>query len=190
MAEVKVICAEPAQIYFKVETSLKAGGSKCPSDTLGAQVTRVAVPNYENSRVVVTVKDINGRKFDNITSLHIKWTTSPPLASVKMEGWVETEAVELIGYESVGSSYQTIIPRGLSGNMELKAEVIGYRRDILAKEGIKGDRALAVPDPEWAEILLSERAHSMELQLVGDVRAEPAQLNLFNHAASRVSQLL
>ncbi|CAG7817186.1 unnamed protein product [Allacma fusca] len=153
-ADVTVICAEPAQIYFKVETSIKSVGSKCPSDASTAQVVRVAIPNYEDTRVAVTVKDIAGRKFDNITSLNIQWSTTPALADLHYDNYVITEGIALVGYETVGSSYQTIIPRGRS-------------------------------DPELEDSFLSERTHSMDLQLVSDVRVEPSSISLFNHAASQ-----
>lgn len=99
---VHVVCAEPSTMYFKVETPLK---SKCPNDASAAQVVRVSVPNYENTLVSVIVKDSKGRKFDNISSLHIDWSSSPDLVSFANNKFVETQLVRHdLGYLVPGKS--------------------------------------------------------------------------------------
>lgn len=72
---VRVICAEPAQMYFRVESSLK---SKCPQDASSATVGRISIPNYEATPLAVIVKDAQGRRFDNISSLAFLWAATPP----------------------------------------------------------------------------------------------------------------
>lgn len=102
MAVVQVICAEPSTMYFKVETPLK---SKCPNDASAAQVVRVAVPNYENTLVSIIVKDANGRKFDNISSLQIDWNAQPDLVGFKNPKFVVTEPIRHdLGYIIPGKS--------------------------------------------------------------------------------------
>jgi nuclear pore complex protein Nup210 len=95
---VRVICSEPYQMYFKVESSLK---SKCPVDS--AQVVRVAVANYEPTLVSVIVKDKEGRKFDNITSLKMDWKSKPEYLDFATLTFAVTEPVVTgLGYLDTG----------------------------------------------------------------------------------------
>lgn len=97
---VQVICAEPAQMYFKVESSLK---SKCPNDGSSAQVVRVAIPNYESTLVSVVVKDKEGRKFDNVTSLRINWFSTPAQIGFATPSYAVTEPIHTaLGYVDTG----------------------------------------------------------------------------------------
>jgi hypothetical protein len=102
-ADVTVVCAEPAKIYFKVETKLRDdGGAKCPHDLSTAQVVRVPVPNYEKTVVSVSVKDPKGRKFDNISSLAISWTASEPIMGFSNVKFVPNEVIANNGFTVPG----------------------------------------------------------------------------------------
>ena len=128
----RVICGEPAKIYFKVETRIKEdGGSKCPHDLSTAQVVRVPIPNYDNTVVSVTVKDPKGRKFDNITSLAISWTASEPILNFAHTKFIPNEIIYINGHTLPGNAQQTLIPRLISGSIEITAEIIGYRQETL-----------------------------------------------------------
>jgi hypothetical protein len=87
-------------MYFKVESSIK---TKCPNDGSAAQVVRVAVPNYEHTQLSVVVKDTQGRKFDNITSLQIEWKSSPTYLDFATQNYAVTEPLQtLLGYVDTG----------------------------------------------------------------------------------------
>lgn len=102
VALVQIVCAEPSTMYFKVETPLK---SKCPNDASAAQVVRVAVPNYENTLVSIIVKDSNGRKFDNISSLQLEWSSQPDLVGFSNSKNAETQPIRHdLGYIVPGKS--------------------------------------------------------------------------------------
>lgn len=125
--------------------------SKCPHDISSAQIVRIPVPNYDNILVSVTVKDDRGNKFDNITSLSIHWSTSLDIVSFLHKKYVPTETIYVNEYTVPGKSknmnysirivkyyklhasqgYQTIMPIGKSGNIEVTAEVVGYRPEVL-----------------------------------------------------------
>ncbi|CAL8098880.1 unnamed protein product [Orchesella dallaii] len=179
VAVVQVICAEPSSMYFKVETPLKAN---CPNDGSAAQVVRVSVPNYENTLVSVIVKDSNGKKFDNISSLQIDWISKPDLVDFGNSGFVVTESVRHdLGYIVPGKGYQTIIPKGISGNVEVSAEVKGYREEYLRTYSIRA-RKMA---PQYEDE--NELHHSMDLQLVADVSVDPPKVKVFNHPSAKVT---
>ncbi|ODM96783.1 hypothetical protein Ocin01_09896 [Orchesella cincta] len=177
IAVVNVICAEPSKMYFKVETPLKAN---CPNDGSAAQVVRVSVPNYEQTLVSVIAKDSNGKKFDNISSLQIDWTSNPDLVGFSNLGHVVTEPIRHdLGYIVPGKSYQTILPREKSGNVEVTAEIKGYRDEYLRTFSIRA-RKLA---PQYEDD--NELRHSMDLQLVADLSVEPTVVNVFNHPSAK-----
>jgi len=97
---VKVVCSEPATMYFKVETAIK---SKCPNDGSAAQAVRVAVPNYEHTQISVIAKDRQGRRFDNISSLTIEWTSTPEYLDFATPNYAPTEAIHNnLGYTDTG----------------------------------------------------------------------------------------
>lgn len=78
------------------------------------------------------------------------------------------------------SGYQTIVPSEKSGNVEVSAEVKGYREETLRTFSIRARKL----SPQYEEE--NELHHSMDLQLVADVTVDPATVNVFNHPSAKV----
>lgn len=167
-------------MYFKVESSLKP---KCPHDASSAQATRIAIPNYEPSLVSVVVKDKDGHKFDNITSLKIDWLAQPGYLEFGQSTHAETEPIHSsLGYIGTGKGLQTLHPNKVSADVEVIAKVKGYRSEVLAYHQIPSRKLIASTDDEWYDL-----EHSLDLRLVADVSVSPSTpVSLFNHPSSKV----
>ncbi|KAJ8670863.1 hypothetical protein QAD02_002122 [Eretmocerus hayati] len=128
VARVKVTCGKPRYIYLQPEFR---DGKNCP---VSHDTDRVVAHSEETLKLLVIVKDENGRRFDNITSLSIEWNLKPSSAAAL--------EVQLGSLEDTASEYQVILPKNhyqqmlpkkLIDSLNLKAKVAGYQKNVLQK---------------------------------------------------------
>lgn len=128
VTRVKVTCAKPRYIYLQPEFK---DGKACP---VNQDSERVVAHSEESMRLLIVVKDEDGRRFDNITSLSIDWTLQPPAtAAIEIPvGSLEDTTME---YQVIlpKNHYQQIIPKKYVDSLTLKARVTGYQKNILSR---------------------------------------------------------
>lgn len=128
VTKVKVICAKPRYIFLQPEFK---DGKACP---VNQDAERIVAHSEESMRLLIVVKDENGRRFDNVTSLSIDWALKP-VASATTEilvGCLEDTATE---YQVIlpKNHYQQIIPKKYIDSLNLKAKITGYQKNILSR---------------------------------------------------------
>lgn len=128
VAHVKVVCAKPRYIYLQPEFK---DGENCP---VSHDAERIVAHSEEALRLLVIVKDEDGRRFDNITSLNIDWYLKPS-ASASVEVLIGSLEETFTDYEIPlpKSHYQQITPKKYTDALTLKAKVSGYQKNVLAK---------------------------------------------------------
>lgn len=71
--------------------------------------------------------------------------------------------------------------------MEIKAEMKGYRSEILKNNGLATRKwsTFRAGDEEEENYYMS-LVYSMDIHLVGDVKISPSPITVFNHPSSKV----
>ena len=131
---------------------------RCP---LTARTGRIAAVAYKDLEIKVTVLDADGRKFDNISTLDLKWSlNSNDLGSLKMKTGVEYP--EVIhpdhGIRMAVDPIQTLIVNSKIGPVDISA--------TLKKSAYLGFGSVK---------------ESLQINLVNDGTANPSSLIVFNH---------
>jgi nuclear pore complex protein Nup210 len=128
IANVKVICGKPRYIYLQPEFP---DGKNCP---VNQNTERIVAHSEETLRLIVIVKDEEGRRFDNITSLNIDWNIKPfgnAVIDVSVGSLEETHFEYQVLLPK--NHYQQIIPKKYTDSLVLKAKVTGYQKHILSR---------------------------------------------------------
>lgn len=182
-ANVRVICGKPRYIFLQPEFK---DSKNCP---IGNNAKRIMAHTDKPLRLLVTVKDEDGRKFDNFTSLNIEWTLKPSgsgiieISSGIME---ETE----INYNVILplNHYQKVIPnKKHTGSLIISSRITDYQKYILAKLRIA---------PEWPPFpVITERGTlatpriiaEINVALVNDTIITPDKIKLLNDPNAKYS---
>ncbi|XP_064117078.1 nuclear pore membrane glycoprotein 210-like [Macrobrachium nipponense] len=164
-ASVKVICALPDAISLSAIIKKPAAAkSPCPGVAkIGVSVAHCNKPL--NMEVIVT--DSENRKFDNISSLALKWGLSnEALASIPSEPSSLTQVSSFHGFSTPMIIYQVLHPVGEVGELLVTVKIDGY---------VKG-----VSEIVQQHIPPSLKA-SLPLRLVQDAVLNPPSYVLFRH---------
>lgn len=178
---VKVICAKPRSVSIHPEIKVSEPDS-CPMD-LGAE--KVVVQAHKDVELDVVVRDENGLRFLNISTLKFTWKLIPEgVASVKAKDRT-FQRNKLKGSLNYGDrNYQVVVPKPGTTNVEVEAEVVGYLQDYLKIHKIKA---------EWPEFIDEKENHSdlpplstaLGLIIVDDTVVTPNEVLLYNHPANK-----
>ncbi|KAG8042203.1 hypothetical protein G9C98_000194 [Cotesia typhae] len=120
-AIVQIICSKPRYIYLQPEFK---DSKNCP---IGNNAERIMAHANQPLRLVVVVKDEDGKRFDNITSLNIEWTLKPSgIGSFQVSTGILEQT--FVDYNVIlpMTHYQTVIPKNIwvHSQYQLKLRII------------------------------------------------------------------
>ena len=128
IANVRVVCAKPRFIYLLPEFK---DGKNCP---VNQDAERIVAHSEESLRLLVIVKDHNGRRFDNVTSLSIDWNMKPSTgAALEIPIGSLEETTSEYNVILPKNHYQQLVPKRYIDSLTLKAKVTGYQKNILQR---------------------------------------------------------
>lgn len=125
---VKVICGKPRSVSLQphVETD---DGDKCPMELNADKIT---VQRGKDVELDVIVRDENGVKFLNVTSLNFVWSSKPDYQVTFTAKNSVLPRNEFIGTINFGyTSYQVATPKIETGQVEVTAQVSGYHKKVM-----------------------------------------------------------
>lgn len=168
-ASIKIICAVPKNIQLLPKRK-EPKGKKYPCQVLESD-EKLPIHCYQDLDIELWVKDNLGRKFSNISSLNVHWETSDEnLGKLENTMNVITEVTTVGGFKKAIRSFQKLHPYGKEGQLIVNVEIVGYKPDVLYKEGI---------NVQWN--VISTIQQSIILELVDDADILPEKLSIFNH---------
>ncbi|XP_076279834.1 nucleoporin 210 [Lasioglossum baleicum] len=177
---VRIICGKPRHIYLQPEFK---DSKNCP---ISLNTERIMAHSDKSLKLIVLVKDEEGRTFDNITSLHIDWNLKPTsVGSVEMSSGSIEETVTDMNVVLPKHYYQNVIFKKHSGSLALIATVTGYQKYILSKLKII---------PEWPPFAIETERRiyetpriqaSIEIVLVNDTTINPNKLMVLNDPTAK-----
>ncbi|KAI4468828.1 nuclear pore membrane glycoprotein [Holotrichia oblita] len=179
---VKVYCAKPRSVSLQPEIKV-ADAESCPMD-LSAE--KVVVESNQDIELDVTVRDENGLRFLNISSLKFEWSTTPGDAGIVMWKNRITARDKLVGSLNYGDrSYQVITPKTGLRSLTVHAKIVGYLPEVLKSHKVK---------PEHPPFLTEEELTSdlpvletmIGLYLVDDTVVTPDEIILYNHPGNKI----
>ncbi|XP_012215502.1 nuclear pore membrane glycoprotein 210 [Linepithema humile] len=172
---VDIVCGKPRYIYLQPEFK---DGKNCP---ISQNTNKVIAHSDKRLKISVIVKDEDGRRFDNITSLNIEWNLKPSgsgIVEIPSSTIEETETDMNIILPK--SHYQNIIFKKHHGTLMIYTTVTGYQKQVLNRLKIV---------PEWPPFPIeNERGGvetplieaSIETTLVNDTVVNPDNLMILN----------
>lgn len=181
-ASVRVICGKPRYVHLAPEFK---DSENCP---IGQSSERVMAHSDKPLRLVVTVKDEDGRRFDNFTSLDVVWNLKPQdSGSVEIASGTAEETFTDMNVVLPRSHYQIFVPKRHTGSLVVSAKIVGYQNSILTKLKIS---------PEWPPFpILNERDDlrtplieaEITIHLVNDTAITPRKIKVLNDPTSKYS---
>ncbi|KAK0090394.1 hypothetical protein PV325_000676 [Microctonus aethiopoides] len=179
---VKIICGKPRYISLKPEFK---DNKNCP---IGNNADRIMAHSDKPLRLIVTVKDEDGKSFDNITSLNIEWTIKPTTSGfVEISSGIIEETFIDFNVVLPKSHYQKIIPKKYAELLTVSAKITDYEKYILARLKIA---------PEWPPFpIINERGvlatpkitTEINIHLVNDTIITPNKLKILNDPNAKYS---
>ncbi|XP_043283019.1 nuclear pore membrane glycoprotein 210 [Venturia canescens] len=181
-ATVRVICGKPRYVHLAPEFK---DSEHCP---IGQSSDRVMAHSDKSLRLVVTVKDEDGRRFDNFTSLNVVWNLKPQdSGSVEIASGTAEETFTDMNVVLPRTHYQILVPKRHTGSLVVSAKVVGYQNHVLAKQKIS---------PEWPPFaILNERdvlktpliEAEIVVYLVNDTTITPKKIKVLNDPTGKYS---
>ncbi|XP_063610154.1 nuclear pore membrane glycoprotein 210-like [Penaeus indicus] len=164
-SSLKVICALPDSISLQAVSKRPVGAQgQCP---VFAEIGIALAHCYKPLQLEVIVTDSENRKFDNVSSLALKWELSDDsLASTPAEPSSLTQVTNLHGYNLPMFSYQTLEPTGQVGEVVVSVKLNGYNKFVS-----QTSRQHPVPS----------LSASLPVKLVQDAVLNPSHAVLYQH---------
>ncbi|GFG29271.1 hypothetical protein Cfor_07948 [Coptotermes formosanus] len=183
-ATLKVRCAKPR--YVSLTSELKTSDmSFCP---LGLNLEKLVTQSYKPVELLVTVKDEDGRAFDNITSLFFDWKLShPSLGTIQEKGRVLAENVKEKDITVPHKYYQVLKPKSRTGVLEVTVAVVAYQMHMLALMDIAPEDPPFGITNERGYVITPEIVATLSLILVNDTTITPNHTSVFNHPRNIVN---
>lgn len=178
VAKVWVICGRPRSVVLQPRMKV-ADAQSCPMDLSS---DRIAVQSYQDIELDVIVKDQDGRRFLNISSLKFEWKMNPKEAG---EFAISNSVLTQKNIKNCGlDSFQRIKPKISTGTIDVTVSVPGYLKNVLSKNKI---------NPEWPEFVGEEEkgitipkiVTTISLYLVDDTVVLPNMVSLYNFPGNR-----
>ncbi|XP_065558843.1 nuclear pore membrane glycoprotein 210-like [Artemia franciscana] len=177
-SSINVICAEPTSVELRAEVKRPEGAplDLCSVDPI---TQRVRSQSYEDLVLVVTLRDIQSRKFDNISSIELHWIVSDEKLAV-----IEPEE-EILNRENQNDVLRHSRPKytrilkttGATGVVDVTVSFTGYKSKYLKHVGVFGYHDIKKPIREDIDMSVD----TLNLLLVDDVTVEPKEKTIFNH---------
>ncbi|EFN86735.1 Nuclear pore membrane glycoprotein 210 [Harpegnathos saltator] len=176
---IEVTCGKPRYMYLQPEFK---DSKKCP---ISPNTDKIIAHSGKHLKISVVVKDEDGRRFDNVTSLSIEWHLEP-----SNSGFVEapSKTIEQT-YTDMNvilpkSHYQNVVFKRYYGTLKVFATATGYQKHILNRLKIT---------PEWPPFPIENKKGiletplieaSLEATLVNDTIVHPDKLMILNDPTS------
>ncbi|XP_014675942.1 PREDICTED: nuclear pore membrane glycoprotein 210-like [Priapulus caudatus] len=130
-----------------------------------------------NVDILAILKDNNGRRFDNFSSLAIEWEINDQtLASLYNTHGVQREEQDGPAWHRHARSLQTLRPKSLEGSVIVTARATHYNNNYFSSQKISHEVDIKPPI-----------SRSVELQLVEECFIEPDEISIFNHPSNKVA---
>ncbi|XP_012587534.1 PREDICTED: nuclear pore membrane glycoprotein 210 [Condylura cristata] len=166
---VKVVCAPPSRLTLTPVYASPQLDLSCPLLQQNKQV--VPVSSHRNPLLDLAAYDQQGRRFDNFSSLSIRWeSTRPLLASIELDLPMQLVSQDDGNGQKKLHGLQAISVHEASGAAAVSATAGSYQQAHLDAAGVKQPH-----DP------LAPVSASIELILVEDVRVSPEEVTIYNH---------
>lgn len=176
---IEVTCGKPRYMYLQPEFK---DNKSCP---IGQNADKIIAHSGKHLKIAVVVKDEDGRRFDNVTSLSIEWHLEPSDG-----GFVEAPSRTIeethtdMNVILPKSHYQNVVFKRYHGTLTVSATVTGYQKYILNRLKIT---------PEWPPFPIENKRGrletplieaSVEATLVNDTVVHPDKLMILNDPTS------
>ncbi|XP_044576324.1 nuclear pore membrane glycoprotein 210 [Cotesia glomerata] len=174
-AIVQIICSKPRYIYLQPEFK---DSKNCP---IGNNAERIMAHANQPLRLVVVVKDEDGKRFDNITSLNIEWTLKPSgIGSFQVSTGILEQT--FVDYNVIlpMTHYQTVIPKKHMGTLTISAKITDYQKFILAKLKIIPEWPAFPITTEKGNLVTPRITAELNILLVNDTVISPKKIKLLN----------
>lgn len=179
---IEIVCGKPRYIYLRPEFR-GTHDKNCP---IGQNTDKIIAHSDKHLKIIVIVKDEDGRRFDNITSLNIEWNLKPSSSgTVEIQSSTIEEIWTDMNVVLPKSHYQNIIFKKHHGILTIFATVTGYQKLVLNRLKIT---------PEWPPFPIeNERGGvetplieaSIEATLVNDTVVNPDKLIILNDSSMK-----
>ncbi|XP_072454357.1 nuclear pore membrane glycoprotein 210 isoform X2 [Notamacropus eugenii] len=177
-AVVKFICAPPSRLTLTPVYASPQLDLSCPLMQQNKQV--VPVSNYRNPDLDLAAYDQQGRRFDNFSSLNIKWeSTKPPLASIEPSLPMQLILKDDGSGQKKLHGLQTVSVYHESGTTAISATATGYHHSHLNAAKIQ------LPYEPFMPV-----SATLELILVEDVKVTPPDITIYNHPGVQAELLI
>merc|ERR1712013_79677 len=135
---VLVFCSEPAKIS-KIDIKTSGQGIQFKKPILNPKTGRIMAYSYRDFELVTTVKDKEGRTFDNTTSLQFRYTFSEDNRVMVGKPQVVTSypTPEVYEIHLPFKTTQTMHPQGIKGDIDVQVAITGYKPDVLKSVGVE-----------------------------------------------------
>merc|ERR1712106_711863 len=149
---VLVFCSEPAKIS-KIDVQTSQQGQQYKKPIGNPKTGRIMVYSYRDFKLVTTVKDKEGRTFDNTSSLEFRYTFSDDtMAKVGKPPVVTSYPIaEVSSIHMPIKNTQVMYPNGLKGNLDVQVAVTGYKANVLQSVGVEMPPAPASPPAAFGD---------------------------------------
>ena len=136
-AEITIVCNIPNKL------TLLTMGEGIVHDTKG----NILADFTKDINIAVTLKDKNGNTFETIESIEVdrKLSDETLINSAKTATGFVIPKTQFKDYENIklpGKPYQTLVPAGKEGTLDISLRLSGYSEELLKKNGIKNAPSL------------------------------------------------
>ncbi|GIX92229.1 nuclear pore membrane glycoprotein 210-like [Caerostris extrusa] len=142
-SSIKLVCSAPQSAHLKLfKKNTKKEVQK--ENLVKVSDHRFPFTGLNCFSVDVWFKDSMGRKLYNISSLTIRWSVSNPALAAPQDtaNGVITHDNAVAGYRKISRDFKEFKMTGGAGQLEVRAEMLGYRNDVLEKAGVSKASAL------------------------------------------------
>lgn len=178
---VTVICGKPRYLVL-IPVIKKADASKCP---MHLSSERIISQNYKDIELEIIVNDVQGNKFDNISSLLIEWSLSHnSLAKLINPTVLKAVTIKEEGIAFPSRFYQIIKPKGRTGVLDVKAKVVGYNKQNFGKFDVIFECPAFPEKNKKGRLETPEICVNLNIILVNDTIVIPNTTEIYNHESS------
>ncbi|XP_011343708.2 nuclear pore membrane glycoprotein 210 isoform X2 [Ooceraea biroi] len=178
---IEIVCGKPRYIYLYPEFT---DSENCP---ISQNANKIIAHSDKRLKIFVVVKDEDGKRFDNITSLNIEWNLKPSgSGSVEIPSSTMEETRTDVILENVilpKNQYQNVIFKRHYGVLTVFATVTGYQKHILNKLQITPEWPLFFIKNERGGVETPLIETSIEITLVNDTVVTPNKLIILNDSS-------
>lgn len=135
----------------------------------------------------VTIRDENGLRFLNISSLRFEWSLTPEsMGKIELTDRVISRDKFLGSLNYGDRSYQVVTPKAGVTLLNVHAKIIGYVSDVLRVHKIKAEFPPFLDDKEPEAADLPPLTTTISLYLVDDTVVTPNEVSLYNHPNNKI----